>query len=343
VLRKILAGTGAFIVVVWLLNTSLLATAPEGAKPRLIAHRGVHQIFSSEDLDNDTCTAERIFPPTHEFLENTLPSMQAAFEKGAGVVELDIQLTPDGEFAVFHDWTLDCRTNGSGVTHETAMARLKELDIGYGYTADGGKTFPFRGKDTGMMPTLKEVLGAFPDGKFLLNFKSQRVEEAAALARMLEQSPVWRETVIGVYGGSIPTRESIRLIPNLRGYDKQSAVSCLAQYLAYGWTGIVPGPCQNALVIVPANYAWLLWGWPHRFTERMREAGSEVILLGPYGGGGFTSGIDDPEQIDLIPDDFDGYVWTNRIETVGPILRPEGGDGRFSQLEEVGEEEGAGE
>ena len=31
--------------------------------PQLIAHRGVHQNFSREGLTNDTCTAERIFPP----------------------------------------------------------------------------------------------------------------------------------------------------------------------------------------------------------------------------------------------------------------------------------------
>ncbi len=26
------------------------------------------------------------------------------------------------------------------------MSELKTLDIGYGYTADGGKSFPFRGQ-----------------------------------------------------------------------------------------------------------------------------------------------------------------------------------------------------
>ena len=26
------------------------------------------------------------------------------------------------------------------------MQQLKQLDVGYGYTADGGKTFPFRSK-----------------------------------------------------------------------------------------------------------------------------------------------------------------------------------------------------
>jgi len=55
-------------------------------------------------------------------LENTLDSMAAAFELGADVVELDIHPTTDGQFAVFHDWTIDCRTNGKGVTRKQSMA-----------------------------------------------------------------------------------------------------------------------------------------------------------------------------------------------------------------------------
>ena len=119
-----------FIAAVWALNTSLLATVPEVGDVKLLSHRGVHQTFGSESLQNETCTAERISPPTHDYIENTLPSMRAAFERGASVVELDIHLTPDGKFAVFHDWTLDCRTDGDGITEETEMARLKALDIG---------------------------------------------------------------------------------------------------------------------------------------------------------------------------------------------------------------------
>lgn len=297
-----------------------MLVTPDAIRPKLLSHRGVHQSFSQTGIDNDTCTAERIFEPQHDYIENTIPSMRAAFENGADVVELDVHLTADNQFAVFHDWTLDCRTNGHGVTRDAEMAQLKELDIGYGYTADGGKSYPLRGKGIGMMPTLIEVLREFPDRHFLINFKSQSAEEGRALAAILAENPAWREAIWGVYGGSAPTRKSLRLVEGLRGYDRDSIISCLGQYVAYGWTGIVPGACQRALVVVPANYAHLLWGWSHRFLRRMRDAGSEVILLGPYGGGGFTSGIDDLSQLDLVPENFGGYVWTNRIEMIGPAL-----------------------
>ncbi|MDX3927346.1 MAG: glycerophosphodiester phosphodiesterase family protein [Shinella sp.] len=307
-------------LLIWSFNSSLIAPPPAG-KTKLIAHRGAHQVHDTAGVDAQTCTAERIEPPVHPYLENTIEGMRAAFDAGADIVELDVHLTPDGKFAVFHDWTLDCRTNGKGVTEETPMAVLKTLDIGYGYTADGGKTFPFRGKGIGLMPTLDEVFAALPSGKFLINFKSRREEEGAALAGMLNERPEWRETVFGVYGGGEPTDRAIADVAGLRGYTAASAKSCLLSYLGTGWIGHVPEACRNTLVPVPENYAWLLWGWPNRFMTRMHEAGSEVILLGPYGSEGWTSGIDTPNQLAGIPDRFAGHVWTNRILTMAPAVK----------------------
>ena len=104
-------------------------------------------------------------------------------QAGADIVEFDIHPTTDGHFAVFHDWTVDCRTEGRGVTREHTLAQLKALDVGYGYTADGGKTFPFRGRGVGLMPSLDEVLDAFPGRRFLINIKSNDPAEGALLAR----------------------------------------------------------------------------------------------------------------------------------------------------------------
>lgn len=98
--------------------------------------------------------------------------MDAAFRQGADVVELDVQMTKDAKFAVFHDWTLECRTNGKGVTRDYTLSELQALDIGYGYTADGGKTYPFRGKGIGLMPSLEDVLLHFPHKELLIHVKS---------------------------------------------------------------------------------------------------------------------------------------------------------------------------
>lgn len=299
----------------WIGNTSLFSHFPEDKPLGIIAHRGQHQLFDAANVQRDTCTASLMLPPTHDFLENTVAGMKAAFDKGADVVELDVHLTPDREFAVFHDWTLDCRTNGKGVTEQTPMSVLKTLDVGYGYTADGGKTFPFRGKGVGLMPTLPEVFEALPEGRFLVNFKSRRAEEGEALAALLDAHPAFRQATFGVYGGNEPTERSVALVAGLPGYSNRTAKSCLLNYLALGWSGHVPGVCRNTLVPVPANLAFLLWGWPERFYNRMQAAGSDVVLLGPFeAGDAGSSGIDDRETWDMVPEGFPGLVWTNVIE-----------------------------
>jgi glycerophosphoryl diester phosphodiesterase len=328
-IKKILlwgsAAILAFIVGVVLYNASWFESPHGDGHIKLIAHRGVHQTFSKEGVGNDTCTVDRIYPPTHDFIENTLPSMEAAFNAGADVVELDVHLTPDKQFAVLHDWTVDCRTEGKGVTEQLDMAHLKTLDLGYGYTADGGKTFPLRGKGVGMMPTLPEVLARFPDKRFLVNFKSRRAEEGEALAKLIGEHPEWRNAMWASYGGAEPTWKSTELISGLRGYTAGSVKDCAIAYEMTGWTGIVPDACRNAIVYVPSNFTWAIWGWPHKFTKRMEQAGSTVILIGPYESGDIgSSGIDSVEDLKAVPKNFAGYVWTNRIELIGPELKKQG-------------------
>lgn len=309
------------LVALYVANASWRAPEPE-TDARLIAHRGVHQTFNRENLENDTCTAERIHPPTHEFLENTIASMKAAFAAGAEIVELDVHPTTDGRFAVLHDWTVDCRTEGKGVTREQSLAALKALDIGYGYTADGGRTFPFRGKGVGLMPSLEEVFEAIPEGRFLVNFKSNEEREGRMLAGLIETHPAWKDAVWGVYGGDPPTRTAAQLMPQAKSWTRRGLVDCLGRYIALGWSGYVPQACRGTMVMVPVNVAPWLWGWPNLFQQRMREAGTGIILLGPYSSGDSgTSGIDTAEDARRVPTPFDGYVWTNRIETIGPMLR----------------------
>src|SRR5438874_1348299 len=169
--RPLVSAVCLLAAFIFLNNTGLLVS-PLPGEPTLLAHRGIAQRFDTTDLKNDTCTATRMLPPTHGYLENTIASMRAGFEAGADIVEFDVHPTTDGQFAVFHDWTLDCRTEGRGETRAHDMAYLKTLDVGYGYTADGGKTFPLRGQGVGLMPSFAEVMDAFAGRQLLVNFKS---------------------------------------------------------------------------------------------------------------------------------------------------------------------------
>ena len=168
------------------------------------------------------------------------------------------------------------------------------------------------------MPSLTQVFEENMEGMFLVNFKSRRSEEGIALADMLNDVKN-RKQVFGVYGGTEPTFEAMSRTPDLRGFDRALIKSCLTRYVALGWSSYVPESCHNTIMLVPQNYAAFLWGWPHRFTRRLDAVGTEVVLVGPYDGSGFTSGVDDADSFHTVPEAFDGFIWTNRIELIGPL------------------------
>jgi glycerophosphoryl diester phosphodiesterase len=319
-LRYAAAGIGMLAAFIYLNNTTWLVF-DRPARPKLLAHRGLAQTFDLAGVAGDTCTAARIHPPEHPFLENTLPSMRAAFEAGADIVELDIHPTTDGHFAVFHDWTVDCRTDGHGVTREHTLAQLQALDVGHGYTADGGKTYPFRGRGVGMMPSLDQVLDAFPERRFLIHIKSNDPDEGTKLAERLRRLSAERQARLMVYGGDAPVAVMRRELPAIPAMSRATLKQCLLRYFAIGWTGYVPAACRNSLVLVPVNYAAWLWSWPHGFINRMKRASTEVFVVGRYDGGEFSSGIDSADDLAMLPKPYRTGIWTNRIDRIAPRVR----------------------
>ncbi len=318
--RIVLAGVLLGAAFVYVSNASRFAPPMRG-KPLLLAHRGLAQTFSSDGLTNETCTASRIDPPQHDFLENTLRSIQAAFDAGADIVEIDVHPTTDGHFVVFHDWTVDCRTEGRGVTREHTLAYLKSLDVGYGYTADGGAAFPFRGKGVGLMPSLDEVLSEFPRRRFLINIKSNDPAEGKILAERLARLAPAALDLLMAYGADRPIAALAERLPALRFMSKATLKRCGFTYLGIGWTGYVPQACRHTLLLVPANYTGMLWGWPNRFLDRLHRAGTDVFVAGPRAPGDIgTSGIDDEAAYRALPSRYDGGIWTNRIDSIGPLV-----------------------
>lgn len=320
---RVLGYVAAFIVVfaaaLFLLNTNAFAPAPT-EKPLVIAHRGLGQTYHREGITAETCTAERIYPPEHEYIENTLESFAAAFAAGADIVEFDVHPTTDGDFVVFHDWTVDCRTEGTGVTREKSLAELRALDIGFGYSADGGATFPFRGKGFGPMPTLDEVLQALPEGRFLINIKSNDPEEGRLLAARIGALPAEQRGLIWVYGGGTAIDAFRAALPDVTVLGTDGARRCLLRYGLLGWSGYMPEDCRNTIFMLPVNFGPWVWGFPNRLTARLAEHGSTLVMLGTYDGSGYTTGVDDDADLARVPTRLDGYVWTNRAEIIAPAI-----------------------
>jgi glycerophosphoryl diester phosphodiesterase len=303
---------------VWAGNSSWLQGAT-GRRPLLLAHRGLGQTFPIAGLGGSDDTSKLIYPPEHLLIENTIPSMEAAFKYGADIVELDVQRSEDGRFAVFHDATLDFRTEGHGPVREHSLEWLKTLDVGFGYSADGGKTFPLRGMGVGLMPSLDDVLARFPDREFLIDIKTGSSSDGAALGALLGQLPESRWRRLAAYGGDDAIKALAHSLPSFRVMSKPSLIRASLAYFALGWTGYVPTSCRGTELHIPLRFAPLFWGWPHRFIERMAGVDTRVVLVA--GNGPWSEGFDDQQSLQTLPSGFSGVIWTNRIDRIG-LLAP---------------------
>lgn len=85
-----------------------------------IAHRGLH--------NNDRP-------------ENSRAAFSSVFEHGYAI-ELDVQISKDGEAMVFHDYSLDRLTNSNGATRQKTAAQLSAIRLSNGET----------------IPTLQEIV-----------------------------------------------------------------------------------------------------------------------------------------------------------------------------------------
>jgi glycerophosphoryl diester phosphodiesterase len=109
--------------------------------------------------------------------ENTLVSFELAVAEGAEALELDVHLSADGVPVVHHDPTLERTTDGRGAVAARTLAELRRLDAGAGFTLDAGRSYPYRGRGV-VVPTLAEVLGAFPALPLLIEIKTATASAA---------------------------------------------------------------------------------------------------------------------------------------------------------------------
>ncbi len=101
--------------------------------------------------------------------ENTLESIQKALDLGVDGIEIDVHLCASGELVVFHDFTIDRMTDGTG---EISEYKLKEL-----------KKFKVKGRF--QIPTLAQAL-LLIENKCLLNIELKGINTAKELCRLFD-------------------------------------------------------------------------------------------------------------------------------------------------------------
>jgi len=96
---------------------------------------------------------------------------------GADGVELDVQLSKDGEAVVIHDFTVNRTTDGQGPVRGKTLAELRELDAGSWFDAR------FAGE---RIPTLEEVIIEVGHQLFLnIELKTRALGDAPLIAEVV--------------------------------------------------------------------------------------------------------------------------------------------------------------
>lgn len=137
--------------------------------------------------------------------ENTLPAFELAAEQGADGVELDVQLTRDGEVVVMHDETLDRTTDGSGWVADQSLDELRRLDASAGRPGFAGTR----------VPTLAEVLTLARGAGLVVNveLKNNEVAYVGLEERVLDEvaaAGMARRVVLSSFN-----HQSLRLLARL--------------------------------------------------------------------------------------------------------------------------------
>lgn len=137
-----------------------------------------------------------------EFPSNTLYAFKRSIRAGADMLELDVGVTRDGQVVVMHDTTLNRTTNGRGTIASHTLKQVRKLDGAYWFApghADAYRhglkrsAYRFRGVATGKrppphgfkrkdfrVPTLREVLRAFPHTPINVEIKGRTKQEETA-------------------------------------------------------------------------------------------------------------------------------------------------------------------
>lgn len=225
--------------------------------------------------------------------ENTLAAFRAATEQGFRYLETDVHLTADGVLVAFHDDELDRVTDGTGVLAALPWSEVRQARIG----------------GTEPIPTLDELLEAFPEARFNIDPKSDHV--VVALVAALRRHGAVERVCIGAFSDN-----RLRRLRSLLGPDLCTSAGPreIAALVASSRTGAPrPGGAGYRCVQVPVRHRRVEIVTP-AFVATAHAAGCPVHV--------WT--IDEPDEMHRLLDlGVDGLM-TDRPSVLKQVLTQRG-------------------
>jgi glycerophosphoryl diester phosphodiesterase len=223
-------------------------------------------------------------------VENTLPAFAAALELGAHYLETDVHGSKDGIAVVSHDPDLSRLAGESGLVSERTLAELQRIPLG-----------------PATIPSLAEVLDAFPEARFNIDIKSADAVPGAIDA--IRATGAQQRVLVT----SFSDRRRRAVVSALPGVATSASAGSFLRALVAGKAGVT-GLLRSALAGVDAvqvpERVLSLAVTTERFVGRLHAAGVEIHV--------WT--INDPADMERLLDlGVDGLV-TDRTDLAMRVL-----------------------
>lgn len=240
--------------------------------------------------------------------EHTIPSYRSGIRSGADYIEIDLQMTKDGEIIAMHDETVNRTTNGVGKVSALTLAEIKQLDAGSWFN----ELHPIYARDefaNEKVPTLREIFEMFGDDiQYMLETKApeynpgleEKMLELVEEFRLADQVAVQsfsKSSLVKIHKLN-PDIDLFQLVwYNTSAFISNSALKEIKQYatgISPNFQKISPAYVQKAknagLLVFPytVNYQVnmdkaISWGvdglhtdYPDRFREVIEEVNNKV-------------------------------------------------------------------
>lgn len=234
------------------------------------------------------------YHPEIEGLENTMAAFRHAAGLGYDYLETDVHLTADGVLLAFHDEVLDRVTDQQGAVRDLTLADVRRARIG--------------GREE--VPTLVDLLDAFPQARFNIDIKSDDAVEPLAI--LVRERELWDRVLIGSF--------SRRRIRRFRALTDGRVPTAADPWQVVAWR-LSPSARLARLV---AGSGFAAFQVPHRrgrfvvvtpgLVRRAHAAGLQVHV--------WT--IDDPAEMHALLDRGVDGLFTDRTDLLKDVLQGRG-------------------
>lgn len=235
--------------------------------------------------------------------ENTLPAVALGAETKADFVEIDVQMTKDGELVVIHDTTLDRTTDVESKFPDRAPYNVGDFTLEEIRTLDAGSWFGAAFEGT-KVPTLQEVLDTLRGrAGLLLEVKSPELYPGIAEAIIAD---------LDGEGWLNANPRAGRLVVQSFNWEFMAGFNALAPKVPAGLLGGPPSEAQMAELST----------WADQINPNHNQVDAEFVqTVHEYGMVTWPYTVDDPERMsELAALGVDGII-TNYPAILIDVLR----------------------